>query len=191
MRRWRGEGLRRPLARHKPVLSLPLVGDGKALRRGYERGKSHMPPVMVTAWAAQTRMALANTLAPGNNEAAGALQLIELLQLKGCVVTVDALHCHRGIAKAIVARGGDYVLAVKGNQPALLAEPKPRSPAAERKGKASGHDRRCRSRAQGSAHGHSLHRSRTSRRSTTSRASSPSPGSPASAAATKPSSATS
>src|SRR6266571_6109148 len=34
--------------------------DGKALRRGYERGKSHMPPVMVTAWAAQTRMALAN-----------------------------------------------------------------------------------------------------------------------------------
>src|SRR5229473_7978574 len=36
--------------------------DGKALRRGYERGKSHMPPVMVTAWAAQTRMALANVL---------------------------------------------------------------------------------------------------------------------------------
>ena len=45
--------------------------DGKALRRGYERGKSHMPPVMVTAWAAQTRMALANVLAPDNNEAAG------------------------------------------------------------------------------------------------------------------------
>lgn len=43
--------------------------DGKALRRGYERGKSHMPPVMVTAWAAKTRMALANVLAPNNNEA--------------------------------------------------------------------------------------------------------------------------
>jgi hypothetical protein len=41
-----------------------------------------MPPVMVTAWAAQTRMALANVQAPNNNEAAGALQLIELLQLK-------------------------------------------------------------------------------------------------------------
>ena len=52
--------------------------DGKALRRGYERGKSHMPPVMVTAWAAQTRMALANVLAPDNNEAAGAMQLIEI-----------------------------------------------------------------------------------------------------------------
>src|SRR5438093_1199076 len=98
--------------------------DGKALRRGYERGKSHMPPVMVTAWAAQTRMALANVLAPNNNEAAGAMQLIELLQLRGCVVTADALHCHRGMAKAIVERGGDYVLAVKENQAALLQDAK-------------------------------------------------------------------
>jgi predicted transposase YbfD/YdcC len=98
--------------------------DGKALRRGYERGKSHMPPVMVTAWAAQTRMALANVQAPNNNEAAGALQLLELLQLKGCVVTADALHCHRGMAKAIVEQGGDYVLAVKENQPTLLQEAK-------------------------------------------------------------------
>jgi predicted transposase YbfD/YdcC len=96
--------------------------DGKALRRGYERGKSHMPPIMVTAWAAQTRMALATVLAPDNNEVAGALQLIELIQLKGCVVTTDALHCHRGMAAAIVERGGDYVLAVKNNQPALLRD---------------------------------------------------------------------
>jgi predicted transposase YbfD/YdcC len=108
--------------------------DGKALRRGYERGKSHMPPVMVTVWAAQTRMALANTLAPGNNEAAGALQLIELIQLKGCVVTADALHCHRAMAKAIVDRGGHYVLAVKENQPALLADAKAAIAAAKRNG---------------------------------------------------------
>ena len=94
--------------------------DGKALRRAYQQGKSHMPPVMVTAWSAKTRMALANTLAPGNNEAAGALELIELLCLKGCVVTMDALHCRRDTAQAIVARGGDYVLAVKSNQPGLL-----------------------------------------------------------------------
>ena len=108
--------------------------DGKALRRGYERGKSHMPPVMVTAWAAQTRMALANVLAPNNNEAAGALQLLELLQLKGCVVTADALHCHRGMAKEIVERGGDYVLAVKNNQPALLRDAKTAIAAAARQG---------------------------------------------------------
>jgi predicted transposase YbfD/YdcC len=108
--------------------------DGKALRRGYERGKSYMPPVMVTAWAAQTRMALANVLAPGNNEAEGAMRLLELLQLKGCVVTTDALHCHRGMAKAIVARGGDYVLAVKDNQPALLRDAKAAIMAGVRKG---------------------------------------------------------
>ena len=107
--------------------------DGKALRRAYERGQSHMPPVMVTAWSARTRMALANVLAPGNNEAAGALQLVELLQLKGCVVTADALHCHRGMAKAIVERGGDYVLAVKNNQPGLLRDAKAAISAAERK----------------------------------------------------------
>jgi predicted transposase YbfD/YdcC len=108
------------IKRPKGVVAL----DGKALKRGYEKGKSHMPPVMVTAWAAQTRMALANQLAPGNNEAQAALLLVGLLQLKGCVVTADALHCHRAMAKAIVAKGGDYVLAVKDNQPALLAAAK-------------------------------------------------------------------
>lgn len=111
-----------------------IAVDGKALRRGYDRGKSHMPPIMVTAWAAQTRMALANVMAPNNNEVAGALQLIGLLQLKGCVVTADALHCHRGMAKEIVQRNGDYVLAVKDNQPALLADAKLAIRAAERKG---------------------------------------------------------
>lgn len=109
--------------------------DGKALRRGYERGKSHMPPVMVTAWASQTRMALANVLAPDNNEVAGAMQLIEFLQLKGCVVTADALHCHRRMAEVIVERGGDYVLAVKANQPALLRDAEAAISAAERKGR--------------------------------------------------------
>ena len=107
--------------------------DGKALRRAYQSGRSHMPPVMVTAWSAKTRMALANVLAPGNNEAAGALLLIEILQLKGCVVTADALHCHREMAKAIVERGGDYVLAVKNNQPGLLRDAKAAISAAERK----------------------------------------------------------
>src|SRR5260370_5743225 len=118
-------------AKIKGVVAL----DGKALRRAYERGQSDMPPVMVTAWSAKTRMALVNVLAPGNNEAAGALQLIELLQLKGCVVTADALHCHRGMAKAIVERGGDYVLAVKNKQPALLRGCNAAISAAQNKGK--------------------------------------------------------
>jgi len=108
--------------------------DGKALRRAYEHGKSHMPPIMVTAWSAQTRMALANVLAVGNNEAAAALELVGLLTLKGCVVTADALHCHRAMAQAIVERQGDYALAVKDNQPALLRDAQAAVAAATRQG---------------------------------------------------------
>lgn len=110
-------------AKLKPTKGVVAL-DGKALRRAYERGQSYAPRVMVTAWGAQTRMALASTLAANNNEAAAALKLIGLLQLKGCVVTADSLHCHRAMAQAIVARGGDYVLAVKENQPSLLRDAK-------------------------------------------------------------------
>jgi predicted transposase YbfD/YdcC len=104
------------IQRDKGVIAI----DGKALRRAYERGKSHMPALMVTAWGARSRMALANVLAQDGGEAAAALSLIELLALKGCVVTADALHCRRGTAQAIAARKGDYVLAVKDNQPKLF-----------------------------------------------------------------------
>ena len=98
--------------------------DGKALRCAYEKGKSHMPALMVTAWGAQTRMALANALAEDGGEAAAARSLLELLQLKDCVVTADALHCRRDTAQAIIARKGDYVLGLKDNQPKLLAAAK-------------------------------------------------------------------
>ncbi len=108
--------------------------DGKALRRAYESGKSHMPPIMVTAWSAQTRMALANVMAEANNEAAAAVQLVGLLALKGCVVTADALHCHRAMAQAILERDGDYALAVKDNRHALLRDAQAAVAAATRRG---------------------------------------------------------
>ncbi len=98
--------------------------DGKSLRRAYEVGQSHMPRMMVSLWGAQTRISLANMLAPNNNETEAALHLIGLVALKGCVVTADALHCRADMAKAIIDKGGDYVLAVKANQPGLLADAK-------------------------------------------------------------------
>ena len=107
--------------------------DGKALKRAYEHGKSHMPPLMVTAWGAQTRMALANVLAEEGGEAAAARQVIELLQLKDCVVTADALHCRRDTAEAILARKGHYVLALKDNQPTLMTAAKAAIAGARRK----------------------------------------------------------
>src|SRR5207247_7880005 len=57
--------------------------DGKALRRGYERGKSHMPTVMVTAWGAQTRMALDNVMEPEKNEGAGDVTSLSGLLFNG------------------------------------------------------------------------------------------------------------
>ncbi len=83
-----------------------------------------MPRLMVAAWRAQTRMVLANVLAQNNDEAGAALKLIELVALKGCGGTADALHCHRKMVEAITGRGGDYVLAVKDNQSGLLRDAK-------------------------------------------------------------------
>jgi predicted transposase YbfD/YdcC len=95
--------------------------DGKSLRRGYEAGRAHMPPMMVSVWAAETRMTLSQAAAEGGDEAKAAIEALKLLNLKGCTVTADALHCHADTAKAITASGGDYILALKANQPGLMA----------------------------------------------------------------------
>jgi predicted transposase YbfD/YdcC len=94
--------------------------DGKSLRRGYAAGRAHMPPLLVSAWGARTRMVLAQQAAPGGNEVEATLVLLSLLSLQGCIVTADALHCHRRMAEAVRAADADYALIVKGSQPALL-----------------------------------------------------------------------
>jgi predicted transposase YbfD/YdcC len=96
--------------------------DGKSLRRAYEKGRAYMPPLMVSAFAAGTRITLAQTLAPNGNEVAGALRLFELITLKGCIVTGDALHCNRGMAEAVLDAKADYVLTLKANQSALASD---------------------------------------------------------------------
>lgn len=96
--------------------------DGKALKGAYRRGAQHAPLHLVNVWAAEARLVVAQSLAPGRNEVAGALEVLALLDLDACIVTADALHCRKDIAQTIRARGGDYALAVKQNQPRLLAE---------------------------------------------------------------------
>src|ERR1041384_7322228 len=90
--------------------------DGKALRGAYERGASATPLHMVNVWAVGARMVLAQYKAPGRNEAQGALEVLELVGLRGSTVTADALHCHRAFAGKILAQGADYVLALKKNR---------------------------------------------------------------------------
>jgi predicted transposase YbfD/YdcC len=93
-----------------------LAIDGKALRGAYERGCSTTPLQMVNLWAVEARMSLASRKAPGRNEAAAAVEVLEALCLKHCTITADALHCHRAFAATVLERGGDYVLALKQNQ---------------------------------------------------------------------------
>ena len=116
---------RRFMAAFAKFNRLDLTGvvaiDGKALRGAYERGRSATPMHMVNVLAVEARMALASRKAPGRNEAAGALDVLGMLCLKHCIVTADALHCHRTFATTVLERGADYVLALKKNQSKLFA----------------------------------------------------------------------
>jgi predicted transposase YbfD/YdcC len=95
--------------------------DGKALRGAYERGRQAVPLHMVNVWAAGTRMVLAQGKAPNRNEVAGALAVLDLLDLKGTIVTADALHCRPDTAQAIRNRKGHYVLVIKRNRGRLFS----------------------------------------------------------------------
>jgi predicted transposase YbfD/YdcC len=94
--------------------------DGKALRGAFERGGRATPLQLVNVFAVEARMALAQQKAPGRNETAGALEVLDLLSLGGCIVTADALHCNRAFAAAVLDRDGHYVLAIKANRGPLF-----------------------------------------------------------------------
>jgi predicted transposase YbfD/YdcC len=95
--------------------------DGKRLRRGYERGRGHMPPLMVSVWDADTRLSLASQAAPDGNEIAATLAALKSLILKGCIVIGDALHCHPRMATQVRERGAHYALKLKANHAPLFA----------------------------------------------------------------------
>ncbi len=100
--------------------------DGKAIRRSFERGwdKSGMTH-LVSAFVSQgdNRLVFSQVaVEEKENEIIAIPKLLALLDLKGAVVTIDAIGCQREIAGRIVSGEGDYVLPVKDNQPALLAK---------------------------------------------------------------------
>jgi predicted transposase YbfD/YdcC len=105
---------------NKIKLSGVVAVDGKALRGAYERGGKTSPLHLVNVFAVDARMALAQQKAPGRNETRGALEVLQLLDLRGCIVTADALHCTRAFAAAVLERGGGYALVVKANRAPLF-----------------------------------------------------------------------
>jgi predicted transposase YbfD/YdcC len=95
--------------------------DGKTLRGS--AGAALGPLHLVSAWATQAHLTLAQVAVDGrSNEITAIPQLLALLDLRGALVTIDAIGCQKAIAQQVVAGGGDYVLVVKGNQGHLLED---------------------------------------------------------------------
>ena len=94
--------------------------DGKCMRGSSDEGTGTYPH-LVSAWASANNLLLAQEKVAGkSNEITAIPGLLRILELKNCIVTIDAMGCQREIAKTIIERGADYILALKGNQPEML-----------------------------------------------------------------------
>jgi hypothetical protein len=94
--------------------------DGKVVRRSFDKASGRSALHMVSAWGCDQRLVLAQVATDAkSNEITAVPKLLRLLCLKGTIVTVDALNCQRDIARQIVEQGGDYAMALKGNQGTL------------------------------------------------------------------------
>jgi predicted transposase YbfD/YdcC len=109
------------LAAFRAAVDRELVAiDGKTLRGSFDTASAQQPLHLVSAWASRARLVLGQVAVnQKSNEITAIPALLELLDLKGCIVTIDAMGCQKEIAAAIRARQADYVLAAKDNQPTL------------------------------------------------------------------------
>ena len=95
--------------------------DGKRQCAAHAEGE--YPPVSVNAYSCEQGVVLSQrTTEDKRSELKALKEILELLDVNGCLVSLDAGGCYREVAEQIVAGGGDYLLAVKGNQPALYEE---------------------------------------------------------------------
>ena len=106
------------------ALGIPQIAiDGKTLRGSAAPTKGLGPLHVVSAWATANHLLLGQVAVDGkSNEITAIPELLELLDLHGALVTIDALACQKAIAAKIIDGGGDYVLTVKDNQENLLAD---------------------------------------------------------------------
>jgi predicted transposase YbfD/YdcC len=94
--------------------------DGKTLRRSYQKKGGKAAIHMVSAFAARQRLVLGQVkVADKSNEIVAIPKLLDLLAIEGAIVTIDAMGCQRDIARKILDKKADYVLALKGNQGTL------------------------------------------------------------------------
>jgi predicted transposase YbfD/YdcC len=97
--------------------------DGKKLRRSHDKGLGKAAIHMVSAWAAVNHLVLGQLKVDSkSNEITAIPALLKLLEIKGCIVTIDAIGCQTNIAQTIIDQDGDYVLRLKGNQGTLYED---------------------------------------------------------------------
>jgi predicted transposase YbfD/YdcC len=97
--------------------------DGKTLRHSFDRARQKAAVHMVSAWAAANHLVLGQVQVDAkSNEITAIPALLEMLDLHGCIVTIDAMGCQKEIARRIVEQGGEYVLALKANQESLYED---------------------------------------------------------------------
>jgi predicted transposase YbfD/YdcC len=107
-------------ALHEIIGRQVVAIDGKTLRRSFDTASSKSAIHMVSAWATANCISLGQVVVDEkSNEITAIPKLLEILEISGCLVTIDAMGCQTEIAAKIVDSGADYVLAVKGNQPTL------------------------------------------------------------------------
>jgi len=105
---------------HEVTAGQIIAIDGKVAREAMARASDKGPLCLVSAWATANHVVLGQVAASAGSSELGALpRLLELLDLHGAIVTIDALGCQKEIVSQIVERGGDYVISVKGNQEKL------------------------------------------------------------------------
>jgi len=99
--------------------------DGKSVKGSYERSKKQSALHLVSAWASEHRLLLGQVKVENkSNEITAIPALLELLDISGCIITIDAMGTQTAIAQQIVAKGADYVLSLKANHPTLYAQVK-------------------------------------------------------------------
>lgn len=105
------------------VMQEIIAIDGKTLRGSHNRKKSINPLHIVSAWAVKNRLTLGQVkTAEKSNEIEAIPRLLNMLDISGSIVTIDAMGCQKKIAEQIIKQGADYVLALKANQETLFQD---------------------------------------------------------------------
>ena len=97
--------------------------DGKTLRRSHDRGHGQSAIHMVSAWASENRLVLGQLKTDAkSNEITAIPELLQVLDISGCIITIDAMGCQKNIAEIIIKKEADYVFALKANHENLFKE---------------------------------------------------------------------